>query len=134
MKAKYLFLYYLSSFFVFLSYLIFCLFDNYSFFQNINNSLFFNKYISVMIIINLVLLIVNVFLNIKRYKFDIKHLKMPIIFLIFYFIMAILVVIMNNYLLFKWIEFSYYFMFVLINYLFLNIYTMISFKKNHNTI
>ena len=52
-----------------------------------------------------------------------------IVFLVFLIIMVILVFLMNEMVVFPYVHFNYYSKFVLINYLLLSIYTLLSFSK-----
>lgn len=84
---------------------------------------------------NLLLDIANIILiiifSIRLIKNKLKDVNIffPILFLVFSIIVSLLAFIMNNKLVYPYIHFNYYITFILINYILLNIYSLLSFTK-----
>lgn len=87
------------------------------------------------VIVNSILGITNVILTVLvtigmfKKKLDKINILFPVVFLVFSIIMVILVFLMNEMVVFPYVHFNYYSKFVLINYLLLSIYTLLSFSK-----
>lgn len=74
---------------------------------------------------NVVLTIIFIIKSIKN-KLENVNLLFPIICLVFLIMVVVLMLIMNNKLIFPYIHFNYYGTIILFNYLLLNIYSVIS--------
>lgn len=85
--------------------------------------------ITILGIINLVLVIIFTIKSIKR-KLKKANIIFPIIYLLFLILIIIISIITNTKLIIPYLFFSYYFIFVLINYTLLNIYSILSLTKN----
>ncbi len=83
---------------------------------------------SVLGIINVILTVLVTICVFKK-KLDKVNILFPVVFLVFSIIMVILVFLMNEMVVFPYVHFNYYSKFVLINYLLLSIYTLLSFSK-----
>lgn len=88
--------------------------------------------------INLLLGIINAILviifSIKSMKKKLKNVNVlfPIFYMIFLILMILLMFVMNNKLVLPYIHFNYYGALILINYLLLNIYSVLSCFTNKN--
>ena len=83
---------------------------------------------SVLGIINVILTALVTICVFKK-KLDKVNILFPVVFLVFSVIMVILVFLMNEMVVYPYVHFNYYSKFVLINYLLLSIYTLLSFSK-----
>ncbi len=83
---------------------------------------------SVLGIINVILTALVTICVFKK-KLDKVNILFPVVFLVFSIIMVILVFLMNEMVVYPYVHFNYYSKFVLINYLLLSIYTLLSFSK-----
>ena len=82
----------------------------------------------LLIMINILMFILFIIMNRKR-KLKKSNIVLPIIYIIFLIIMLILSFVINNYTLVKYIHFPYYFNFVLVADVMLNIYTLLCLSK-----
>lgn len=84
--------------------------------------------VSPLFIINLVLVILFVILN-SKFKLKKQNKLCPVIYLVFLSIVVILSFIINPLLMLQNVHYMYYFNFVLIGYLILNIYSLLCLSK-----
>lgn len=110
---KYLILYYIC----FLSTLLFSI---------LTTSIF--NISTLLLTINILISFIFTYLIIKYKKLQIKNLLFPISYIIFFIIILILCFLFNNKVLIEYIHFQYYQLFILINFLLLNIYSVLSIK------
>lgn len=74
------------------------------------------------------LVLIFTFLIIKKKKLNVKNLLLPVAYIIFTIIILIISFLFNNKVIFPYIHFNYYVQFILIGYLLLNIYSILSIK------
>lgn len=92
-------------------------------------NIFMSGLIILSLIINLVLVVLfSVFIFMKR-KLMKTNLLFPITYLLFLVFVLLFSVIYDDRLILSVIHYHYYFMFVLVDYLLFNIYSVLSFKK-----
>lgn len=92
-------------------------------------NMFMSGLIILSLIINLVLVVLfSVFIFMKR-KLMKTNLLFPITYLLFLVFVLLFSVIYDDRLILSVIHYHYYFMFVLVDYLLFNIYSVLSFKK-----
>jgi len=84
----------------------------------------------ILVILNLILFIIFTILIIKKRKLNIKSLIFPISYIIFLGIVFGLSLLFNNKVVVPYIHFAYYQTFILIDYLLLNIYSLLCLTKN----
>lgn len=95
-----------------------------------NTNLFMSGLLVLSLIINLVLVVLfSIFLFMKR-KLMKTNLLFPITYLLFLAFVLLFSVIYDDRLILSVIHYHYYFIFVLVDYLLFNIYSVLSFKKN----
>lgn len=82
----------------------------------------------ILILINAILIIIFTILLIKR-KLNNTNIIFPIIYILFTIIVLIICILFNQRLIIPYIQFSYYIKLILINYLLLNIYSILSINK-----
>ncbi len=82
-----------------------------------------------LIIINVVIVIIFTIMLIKKSLKNINIL-FPIIYIAFTIIVLVICVLFNNRLIIPYIQYSYYIKFILINYILLNIYSLLSINSN----
>lgn len=119
----YKFLYYLT-FITTLALLIYCKYVT-------NHLVIVNLSLRILGIISAITFIVtNVFIfKNKKFKTNNKDLLLPIIYLVFVFVVALLTVIYNKNAIIPYLHYTYYYTFLLIPYILLNIYTITLSKK-----
>lgn len=94
-----------------------------------NTNLFMSGLLVLSLIINLVLVVLfSIFLFMKR-KLMKTNLLFPITYLLFLAFVLLFSVIYDDRLILSVIHYHYYFIFVLVDYLLFNIYSVLSFKK-----
>lgn len=92
-------------------------------------NIFMSGLIILSLIINLVLVVLfSIFIFMKR-KLMKTNLLFPITYLLFLVFVLLFSVIYDDRLILSVIHYHYYFMFVLVDYLLFNIYSVLSFKK-----
>lgn len=92
-------------------------------------SLFMSGLIILSLILNLVFVILfSVFLVLKK-KLVKVNLLFPVLYLLFFGFVLFFSIIYDDRLILSVVHYHYYFMFVLADYLLLNIYSILSFKK-----
>lgn len=75
-------------------------------------------------------IVTNIFLfKNKKFKTNTKDLLLPIIYLVFVLIVIILMVIYNKDAIIPYLHYTYYYIFLLIPYILLNLYTILLSKK-----
>lgn len=123
-SKKYIILYYIS----FLVTVFISLFLD-STITMFNTNLFMSGLLVLSLIINLVLVVLfSIFLFMKR-KLMKTNLLFPITYLLFLAFVLLFSVIYDDRLILSVIHYHYYFIFVLVDYLLFNIYSVLSFKK-----
>ena len=82
-------------------------------------------------ILGVICLIFVLIFTIKGLKGKINNVNVlfPIIYLLFLIIVSIIAVVLNSKLIIPYIHYNYYISFILINYLLLNIYSLLSISK-----
>ena len=83
----------------------------------------------VLFILNFILFLVFNFLVWKKMKIKKVNILFPILFLIFTLIVMIIASLYNSKVIMPFMHFNYYFSFVFVGYLLLNIYSILSFNK-----
>lgn len=83
---------------------------------------------TILGLINLILIIIFS-IKLFKHKLDKINILFPIIYLLFLIIVVVVAILMNDKLIIPYIHYSYYISYILINYLLLNIYSVLSFKK-----
>ena len=78
--------------------------------------------------LNVVLVLIFTFLIIKNKKLNVKNLLLPIAYIIFTIMVFGICFLFNNRVMIPYIQFNYYSKFILIGYLLLNIYSILSIK------
>ena len=132
MKSKYFNLYLIDTIITFLICVIFIvisLFHKYG--DNLYFLDYFNTYyfLDILFILSISLFITNITLKRRKYLLDIDSNLFPISYLGFLIIITIIAFILNYYVVVKYMHFVYYYGFIVFDYLLLNIYTLLSFKK-----
>ncbi len=118
---KYLFLYYFNAFLTFL--LI-----GYSYYVIEPTREIIIPLYSIINYINIGLVLVFTFFFIKKKTMNINSLIMPISYLIFFIIVLIICFLFNDKVVSPYIHFGYYQLFILIAFILLNIYSILSIK------
>ena len=85
--------------------------------------------INLMIILNAIFVIINSIGFIIKTKYNFKSIIMPMSYLIFTFVIGILSVMYNKYVVVSYMHLSHFFSFVVVYYLLLNIYTVLCVEK-----
>lgn len=94
-----------------------------------NTNMFMSGLIILSLVINLALVILfSVFIFMKK-KLMKTNLLFPITYLLFLIFVLLFSIIYDDRLILSVVHYHYYFMFVLIDYLLFNIYSVLSFKK-----
>ena len=83
---------------------------------------------STLFIINLILALLFILLG-KKYKLKNQNNIVPIVYLIFLFSVMILAFLINSLLIVSNIQFMYYYNFVLVGYIMVNIYSLLCLSK-----
>ena len=131
MKSNYFKLYYFDSLITLALYIVIYLTTNNEFYESYD-FLDINLFSIILLVINIIILFINVYYDIKKYKFNIKDNKFPKLYIIFLISAIVISLLINKNLVLKGIAFSYYYGFVLFNYLLLNIYTLLSYEIKKN--
>ena len=106
--------------------ILLCIFSNkYITYFDVDNITFVSD---LLIFINIVLIILFS-VNLFRKKLNKVTNLFPIIYLVFLIIISTLAIVMNNKLILPYIHYGYYLSFILFNYVLLNLYSILSFKK-----
>ena len=99
--------------------------------EEITEYLVSNTFISIMLEgINIILVILFTIKILQKQKVLNVNIMFPIIYMVFVFIILLGCNLFNSRLVIPNIHFTYYIVFILINYLLLNIYSVLSFEKN----
>lgn len=99
--------------------------------EEITEYLVSNTFISIMLEgINIILVILFTIKILQKQKVLNVNITFPIIYMVFVFIILFGCNLFNSRLVIPNIHFTYYIVFILINYLLLNIYSVLSFEKN----
>lgn len=132
MKKKYLNLYIIDSVVTFLILILFLVLG----FVKKSGSVFnFTSYLSeniftdILIVVAISLFIVVILLLKKKYTLDVNSLFLPISYLAFTGLIIVVALILNCYVIIKNMHFVYFYRFIIFDYLLLNGYTLLSFKK-----
>lgn len=98
----------------------------------IRNSVLFEGYLSSIILgfINLILVLLFSYLLIKKKEINNTNILFPILFLVFSIIVIIIMFLFNSRLMIPYIHYNYYISFIGINYILLNVYSLLSFSSN----
>ena len=132
MKKKYLNLFVIDSigtFLIILLFFILSFFDNEISGFNYTGILSDYKFSVGLSVVGVALFISVICMLKKKFELDVDSLIMPISYLVFAFIIAVVSCILNCYVIVQNMHFAYYYRFIIINYLFLSSYTLLSFKK-----
>ena len=87
--------------------------------------------------ISIYLMVINVWMVVyfsillSKRKLNNVNILFPISYILFTVIILIVCLLFNNKVLIPYLQFSYYINFILINYILLNIYSVLSFSKNN---
>jgi len=100
---------------------------------SIITSLCFNMS-SVLLIINVILGIIFTGLIIKIKKINVNSLIFPISYIIFFIVVVGLCILFNTKVLVQFVHFGYYQFFILINFLLLNVYSILCVNLKENNI
>lgn len=99
--------------------------------EEITEYLVSNTFISIMLEgINIILVILFTIKILQKQKVLNVNIMFPIIYMVFVFIILLGCNLFNSRLVIPNIHFTYYIVFILINYLLLNIYSVLSFEKD----
>lgn len=99
--------------------------------EGITEYLVSNTFISIILEgINIILVILFTIKILQKQKVLNVNIMFPIIYMAFTFIILLGCILFNHRLVIPNIHFTYYIVFILINYLLLNIYSILSFEKN----
>lgn len=99
--------------------------------EEITEYLVSNTFISIMLEgINIVLVILFTIKILQKQRDLNVNIMFPIVYMVFTFIILLRCNLFNRRLVIPNIQFTYYIVFILINYLLLNIYSVLSFEKN----
>lgn len=99
--------------------------------EEITEYLVSNTFISIMLEgINIIIVILFTIKILQKQKVLNVNIMFPIIYMVFVFIILLGCNLFNSRLVIPNIHFTYYIVFILINYLLLNIYSVLSFEKN----
>ena len=82
----------------------------------------------IIILINVILVTIFTLLLMKR-SLEKVNILFPITYILFTIIVLTVCILFNNRLIIPYIHYSYYIQFILINYLLLNVYSVLSFKN-----
>lgn len=85
--------------------------------------------INLFIILNIVFVVINSIGFIIKTKYEFTSIVMPISYIVFVFIVGIISVIYNNYVVISYMHLSHFFSFIVVYYLLLNIYTILCIKN-----
>ena len=77
----------------------------------------------IILIINFIILGLNLLSEALKYKMNVDNNKTPLAFLIIMLLIVLLAIIMNHFVLVESLHYSYYYNFILLLFLALNIYT-----------
>lgn len=80
-------------------------------------------------IFNLILSLLFILLSARKYKLKKFNIVCPIVYLVFFVIVTCLCFVLNSIVMVPYIHFMYYYNFVLIAYLILNIYSLLCLSK-----
>lgn len=95
--------------------------------HHIEQYLTLSKLSVLLIIINILLIIIFTVLLIKK-GINKINILLPITYILFTIIVLIICILFNNKLVIPYIHYSYYIKFILINYILLNTYSLLSIK------
>lgn len=102
--------------------------------EEITEYLVSNTFISIMLEgINIIIVILFTIKILQKQKVLNVNIMFPIIYMVFVFIILLGCNLFNSRLVIPNIHFTYYIVFILINYLLLNIYSVLSFEKNNKS-
>lgn len=85
--------------------------------------------ISLLSLINFAFFLIFIILIIKKRKLNVNSLIFPVSYIIFFLVLNIICFLFNNKVIMPYIHFGYYQTFILIDYLFLNIYSLLCLTK-----
>lgn len=80
-------------------------------------------------IFNLILSLLFILLSARKYKLKKFNIVCPIVYLVFFGIVTCLCFVLNSIVMVPYIHFMYYYNFVLISYVILNIYSLLCLSK-----
>ncbi len=102
--------------------------------EEITEYLVSNTFISIMLEgINIVLVILFTIKILQKQRDLNVNIMFPIVYMVFTFIILLGCNLFNRRLVIPNIQFTYYIVFILINFLLLNIYSVLSFEKNRKS-